>query len=74
MLACLGTYARGEQKKGSDIDLVVDFASGKKTLHNYMQLKFFLEKKLNAEVDLVMKESIKPRLRQRILQSVRYAT
>lgn len=69
-----GSYVRGEQTKGSDIDLVVEFESGKKNLHNYMQLKSFLEKELDAKVDLVIKESIKPQLKRRILQSVVYAT
>lgn len=69
-----GSYARGKQTKGSDIDLIVEFESGKKNLHNYMQLKYFLEKALDAKVDLVIKESIKPQLKQRILRSVVYAT
>lgn len=69
-----GSYVRGEQTEGSDIDLIVEFESGKKNLHNYMQLKYFLEKVLDAKVDLVIKESIKPQLKQRILQSVVYAT
>ena len=73
-IGLFGSYVRGEQRGSSDIDLVVEFESGKKNLHNYMQLKFFLEKAFNAKVDLVIKESIKPQLKERILQSVIYAT
>ena len=44
-----------------------------KTFDNYMGLKFFLEDHLNRRVDLVIADSIKPRLRETILQEVEYA-
>ena len=73
-LGIFGSYARGEQRKGSDVDILVEFEKGKKTFHNYMQLKFFLEKLLGRKVDLVIKEAIKPMLKSSILRSVKYAT
>jgi hypothetical protein len=39
-IAIFGSYARGEQKKDSDVDLIVDFKEGCKTFDNYMNLKF----------------------------------
>ncbi len=58
-----GSYAKGEQNEKSDIDILVEFEKGKKTFDNYMELKFFLEDLLGAEVDLITVESIKPKLR-----------
>jgi predicted nucleotidyltransferase len=42
-IAIFGSYARGQQSKDSDIDLIVDFKEGWKTFDNYMNLKFYLE-------------------------------
>lgn len=72
-IGLFGSYSRGEQKDESDIDIVIEFEKGKKTFHNYMDLKFFLEDLFNHEVDLVIVEAIKPRLKPYILESVRYA-
>jgi predicted nucleotidyltransferase len=73
-IGLFGSYARGEERKDSDIDMVVEFQPGQKTFDNYMNLKFFLEKLLGHKVDLVIKEAIKPELKERILKSVIYAT
>lgn len=42
-IAIFGSYARGEQRKDSDVDIIVDFKEGYKTFDNYMNLKFYLE-------------------------------
>ena len=73
-IGLFGSYVRNEQKKGSDIDIIVEFEKGKKTFDNYMELKFFLEDLFNCKVDLVILESIKPDLKSHILRSVKYAT
>lgn len=73
-IGLFGSYIRGEQKPGSDIDILVEFEKEKKTFDNYMELKFFLEELFKCNVDLVIFESIKPDLKPYILRSVRYAT
>jgi len=73
-IGLFGSYVRGEQKKDSDIDIVVEFEKGKKNFDNYMELKFFLEDLFRCKVDLVVLESIKPDLKSSILESVKYAT
>lgn len=40
---------------------------------NYMDLKFFLEDLFSCKVDLVMEDTLKPRLRPYILEEVIYA-
>ena len=72
-IGLFGSYLRGEQKEGSDIDILVEFEKGKKTFDNYMELKFFLEELFKRKVDLVIAESVKPELRKYIMKSVRYA-
>lgn len=71
-LGLFGSGATGKLKKDSDLDFVVDFEI--KTFDAYMDLKAFLEKLFSRKVDLVTRESIKPRLKTRILSSVIYAT
>ncbi len=73
-IGLFGSYVRGEQKAKSDIDILVVFKEGKKAFDNYMELKFFLERLFEIEINFVIVESIKPDLRSRILEDVRYAT
>ncbi len=73
-IGLFGSYIRSEQKKESDIDVLVEFEKGRKTFDNYMELKFFLEDLFNCKVDLVILESIKPDLKPYILRSVKYAS
>ncbi|MFW6249151.1 MAG: nucleotidyltransferase family protein [Bacteroidota bacterium] len=72
-IGLFGSFATGENTYNSDIDVLVDFETGKKTFDNYMDLKFFLEDKLKRKVDLVIEKNIKPELKKEILSSVKYA-
>lgn len=73
-IGLFGSYAKGEEKESSDIDILVEFMPGYKTFDNYMNLKFFLEKVLGKKIDLVIKEAVKSDLKKEILESVMYAT
>jgi len=72
-VALFGSVARGDQRSDSDVDVLVEFERGKKTFDNYMDLKFFLENVFGRNVDLVVKEAIKPALRRSILDGAVYA-
>lgn len=67
-----GSYSNNMQTEDSDIDILVQFEKGKKGFFNFIRLKIFLEKELGAKIDLVMKDSVKPRLKKRIYGEVRY--
>ncbi len=55
-----GSYARNEQKKDSDIDLIVEFDEKiKNTTSNTLKLGVFLEKQFKKEVDLGERKYIK---------------
>ncbi len=62
-----GSYARGEQKKRSDIDILIKF-KGQKSLFDLVHVELELEKKLGRKVDLVTYNSIYHLLKDRILK------
>jgi predicted nucleotidyltransferase/uncharacterized protein (DUF433 family) len=59
-LALFGSFARGEPRSGSDIDLLVDFEGGQKNFENFMGLVAFLEELLGRKVQVVTRESLSP--------------
>lgn len=71
-IGVFGSYARGDQKKRSDIDILVEFERGHKTFDNYMELKFFLEGILHLKVDLVLKNAIREEIKENILSEATY--
>ena len=71
-MGIFGSCVKGTLKKRSDIDVLVSFEQGRKDLFNYMRLKMHLEELLGRKVDLVIKEAVKTRIRDRILSEVRY--
>jgi hypothetical protein len=66
-----GSFAVGEQKKNSDIDVLVEF-SGPVTFFKFTELKDFLEEKMGRKVDLVTKNALKPIIKDSILNSTIY--
>lgn len=69
-LGVFGSVARGENTIESDVDVLVELE--KETFSAYMGLLFFLEDLFESKVDLVMKDSIKPVIRSRILAETIY--
>jgi len=72
-IGIFGSYARGEERPESDVDVLVTFKKGQKTFDHYMNCKFYLEDLFGRKVDLVMKGAIKKRLKEYILREVVYA-
>jgi len=70
-LALFGSAVRNEATEASDLDFLVEF--NRKTFDNYVDLKFFLEDLLGRPVDLVIKDVVKPRLREPILAEAVHA-
>lgn len=70
-IGLFGSHVRDEALPGSDIDLLVEFADP--TFDNYMDLKFYLEDILQASVDLVMADALKPRIIPYVHSEVVYA-
>ena len=62
-----GSYARGQQKKNSDVDILVKTKRGT-SLYDFAGIKIALEEILGKKVDLVEYSLIKSRLREQILK------
>jgi predicted nucleotidyltransferase len=70
-IGLFGSYLRGEQKKNSDVDILVDFERTV-SLFEFMALEGELCKLTGKKVDLVMKTALKPGIGKRILNEVVY--
>lgn len=62
-----GSYARGEAKRKSDIDVLIKF-KGRKSLFDLAGLKIELEEKLHKKVDVLTYRSIHPFIKNNILK------
>ncbi|QWR76072.1 nucleotidyltransferase family protein [Candidatus Magnetomonas plexicatena] len=72
-IGVFGSFARGEAKAESDVDVLVEFEEGYVTFNNYADLKFYLEDLFSREVDLVTINAIRPQMKDFILSEVTYA-
>jgi len=69
-IAVFGSFARGEQKKGSDIDMLVEFSEP--VGFEFFRAARYLEKILGVKVDLVTKDALKPQLSVAIKRDLVY--
>lgn len=60
-VAIFGSYIRGEEKAGSDIDIIVKF-SKRKSLLDIVGIEQELSERLGIKVDLLTEKSISPYL------------
>jgi uncharacterized protein len=65
-IGIFGSFARGEQTRKSDVDVLVDFAEGYATLKNFVRLADRLEALFRRNVDLITVEGIDKYIRQRV--------
>ena len=68
-LGIFGSYSRGEQKKSSDVDILVKF-NPNATLFDFVGLVNYLEEKLKIKVDVVSERGIRPELKSSIVKDV----
>lgn len=70
-IGVFGSFSRGEDKKTSDVDILVEF-SEPISMFRFIDLEEYLSKILGRKVDLVSKKALKPQLKEQILREVRY--
>jgi len=70
-LGLVGSYARDEARDDSDIDLVVSLQS-ENSFRSFFGLLHFLQDNLHERIDLATEASLKPQVRDTILQDIRY--
>lgn len=71
VLGIFGSYSRGDLRKGSDIDILVEF-SETPDFFEFMKLEEFLEDLLGIKVDLVTRNALKPLIKSKILKETIY--
>ena len=70
-IGIFGSYLRGEQKKKSDIDILIEFEEAP-GLFKFIELEDYLTEVLGVKVDLVMKSVLKPAIGKHVLEEVLY--
>jgi predicted nucleotidyltransferase len=68
-LGVFGSYVRGEQRRRSDLDVLVEFERAP-TFFEFIDLEDHLSELLGVKVDLVMKSALRPAIGRRILAEV----
>jgi len=68
-IGVFGSFVRSEQKRGSDIDVLVDFYEVP-DFFEFLNLEGYLERILRRKVDLVRKPVVRKELKKKILSEV----
>ena len=69
VLGVFGSYARGEEKKESDIDVLVRFGEGATLLH-LVGLGYYLEDLFGVPVDVVSERALHPMMKDDVLKEL----
>ncbi len=73
-IGIFGSFVRGEQHQGSDLDFMVEYIPGKKNFDNFMNLAFFLEDTFQRKIDLITPESLSQYISPYVLEEVEYVS
>jgi predicted nucleotidyltransferase len=69
MLEVFGSFARGDARADSDLDLLVEFQGEERYFDRFMGLKQDLETQLNRKVDLLTSRSLRNPIFKRVIQA-----
>ena len=70
-IGLFGSFARGDEKESSDVDIMVEFEEP--TFNNFMNLAFFLEDLFGRRVELVTPDSLSPYIASYVEKEVVWA-
>ncbi|MFH1963310.1 MAG: nucleotidyltransferase family protein [bacterium] len=70
-IGIFGSYAKGEQDKNSDVDMLVEVERPMGFV-KFIKLENHLSQLLGIKAELVTKKALKPYIGRRILQEVQY--
>ena len=70
-IGIFGSYARGEETEASDIDILVDYETAP-TFIMLVEFRDYLSQLFGLKVDVVTKNGLKPRIRERVLAEAIY--
>ncbi|MCB0586526.1 MAG: nucleotidyltransferase domain-containing protein [Phaeodactylibacter sp.] len=68
-IGLFGSFARDEQKAGSDIDLIVEFEPGTENLYEIKEeIRKVFQEQFHSKVDVCREKYIKPYYKEQILE------
>jgi predicted nucleotidyltransferase len=70
-IAVFGSYARGTQKKRSDIDFLITFDRAI-SLFDHVDLTIYLKELMGCKVDIIPHDNLRPELREYVLKDLVY--
>jgi predicted nucleotidyltransferase len=65
-----GSYARGEAREDSDIDIAIELAPERKSLANFLGVRRYLEQQFGKGIDLGIESTLKPVARETIAREI----
>jgi len=65
-----GSYARGEAREDSDIDIAIELRPEKKSLSNFFGIRRYLEQQFGRRVDLGIESTLKPLAREMVAKEI----
>ena len=71
-IGLFGSFVRGEQTEGSDVDIVVEFEPGKKKLRSFLDLADYLEELMGRKTDVLTWEGMADFVRKYVADEVEY--
>lgn len=71
MIGLFGSYARGDAREDSDVDIAVEL-EGDRLFRKFFALELFLKTSLQKEIDLGIASALKPIVRERIAKEIQY--
>ena len=71
-IGLFGSFAKGIEKKSSDIDFLVEFDDDA-DLFDFVGLSIYLEEKFNTKVDVISKNALRDEQKDSILKSILFS-
>jgi uncharacterized protein len=70
-MGVFGSFARGDETPGSDIDILVEFSAAP-DLFEFFEIEEYLEGLLQRKIDLVREQAIRNQIKDRVMKEVIY--
>jgi predicted nucleotidyltransferase len=70
-IGVFGSYARGDEKKKSDVDFLVTFDEDI-SLFDHVDLTLYLKDLMGRKVDVIQHDNLRPELREYVLKDLIY--
>lgn len=69
-IGLFGSYARGEAREDSDIDIAIELKPEMKSLSNFFGIRRYLEQQFGKRVDLGIESTLKPLAREIVAKEI----